>query len=234
MTLDLPPACPVCGGSEFCQAPVVWKELIGAWELSEEDVRLIDRQQGFRCISCGSNLRSMTVASAILREFDSPGSFREFVKKDQVAMRLSLIEFNEAGTLTPYLSQFRHYTFVRYPEVDMQAVPFSDEAFDIIVHSDTLEHIADPVRALRECRRLLSRTGWMFFTIPIVPTRLTRKRAGMPPSYHGSPGENAADHMVHTEYGADFFTDIVEAGFTRMALHTLGDLSSFCIVCRKA
>lgn len=225
--------CPVCGGREFRQTPVLWPELIDAWELTQDEVLLIDRQQGFCCASCGSNLRSMTIAAALLREFGSPMPLREFVARDPVVHQVRILEFNDAGNLTPYLSRCRQHMLVHYPEVDMQATAFPDEAFDIIVHSDTLEHVADPVMALKECRRLLSPQGKVLLTIPIVPTRLTRRRAGMGASYHGLPGQNTPDHLVHTEYGADFFRDMVEAGFLHITLHTLGDLASFCIVGHK-
>ncbi|MEE8385894.1 MAG: SAM-dependent methyltransferase, partial [Dehalococcoidia bacterium] len=97
-----------------------------------------------------------------------------------------------------------------------------------------LEHVRDPVLALRECRRVLSKAGRLFLTIPIVPSKLTRRRIRLPSSFHGTPGQNAPDYIVHTEYGADFFTDIVAAGFRQITLHTLGDVSSFCIVCSKS
>ena len=226
-------ACPICGGAEFSQRQILWKELIEVWGLSEKERQLVERQQGLCCDACGANLRSMTMAAAILREFGSRLLFQEFVRKDRAARRLSLIEINEAGDLTPYLSQFRHYTFARYPEVDIQALPFSDDLFDVIVHGDTLEHVRDPVLALRECERVLSKVGRLFFTIPIVPSKLTRRRTGLPSSFHGAPDQNAPDYVVHTEYGADFFTDIVAAGFRQITLHTLADISSFCIVCRK-
>ncbi len=81
---------------------------------------------------------------------------------------------------------------------------------------------------------MLSKVGILFFIIPIVPSKLTRRRTGLPSSFHGAPDQNAPDYVVHTEYGADFFTDIVAAGFRQITLHTLDDISSFCIVCRKS
>jgi SAM-dependent methyltransferase len=231
---SVPFGCPICGSAKFYQKEILWKELIEAWGLSEEERRLVDRQQGLCCGECGASLRSMTMAAAMLREFGSHRLFREFVTKDPVAERLSLIEINEAGDLTPYLSQFRHYTFARYPEVDIQALPFGDDLFDVIAHGDTLEHVPDPVLALRECRRVLSKAGRLFFTIPIVPSKLTRRRAGLASSFHGAPDQNAPDYVVCTEYGADFFTDVVAAGFRQITLHTLGDISSFCVVCGKS
>ena len=35
----------------------------------------------------------------------------------------------------------------------------------------------------------------------------------MPPSYHGAAEENYEDFKVQTEYGADFWCEIFNAGF---------------------
>ncbi len=227
-----PRRCPVCGGASFVERAVLWPALIAEWGLTPAEVRLVDLQQGLCCTTCRSNLRSMTLAAAMLREYGSNQTLADFVRSSEVAQSARLLAINQAGTLSPWLSGFRHYTFVQYPDADMQNLKIADDSFDIVVHSDTLEHIPDPVRGLHECRRVLRPGGKLFFTIPIVPTRLTRRRAGLPPSYHGAQA-NSREYLVCSEYGADFFVDLVAAGFTRIHLHTLADLSSFGVVCTK-
>ena len=49
---------------------------------------------------------------------------------------------------------------------DMQALPHADGAFDLVVHSDTLEHVPDPVRGLAECRRVLKPRGLLILETP--------------------------------------------------------------------
>jgi ubiquinone/menaquinone biosynthesis C-methylase UbiE len=98
-------------------------------------------------------------------------------------------------------------------------MPFESGTWDLIVHSDTIEHVDQPVAALRECRRLLHAGGRMCCTIPIVSGRLSRRRDGLVPSYHGS--ETDRIYRVVTEYGADFWVQLFDAGFTHLALDSL-------------
>ena len=67
-------------------------------------------------------------------------------------------------------------------------------------------------------------------TIPIVPTRLTRRCDGLPPSYHGNAQEHPADFRVCTEYGADFFLDLLLAGWTKISLFSLGTAASVAVI----
>jgi SAM-dependent methyltransferase len=98
---------------------------------------------------------------------------------------------------------------------------FEDSSVDVMIHSDTLEHVPNSRSALRECRRVLKPEGRLFYTVPIVVGRLTRTRRGLPASYHGKPDLPRADYMVQTEYGADFWCEIFEAGFQEVALTSL-------------
>src|SRR5262245_41122886 len=44
---------------------------------------------------------------------------------------------------------------------DAQTLPFAERTFDVLIASDILEHVADPVLALREWKRVLARDGRM-------------------------------------------------------------------------
>lgn len=220
--------CPCCGGAQFTQTPILWPELVEAWELSAEEAAYIDRQQGFACLTCGSNLRSMTLAAALLGSLGIEGTLREPLGSVD---HLRVLEINQAGSLTPFLSAWPKHTLVRYPEVDMQAMPFADGSFDIVVHSDTLEHVADPLLGLSEVRRVLGSPGFTCFTVPIVVARLTRSRHGLPASYHGS--DDGGQSLVHTEFGADVWTQVARAGFDECRLHCLEYPAGIAVVaCR--
>jgi len=206
--------CPVCGaraGRTF--APGLWPSLIEEWELSQDEASSIDRREGESCRACGVHLRSMALGSALLRAAGHLGPL-----EDWVAARpsLKILEINRAGDLTPWLARLPNHRLVQFPDVDLHSLPFADGQWDLVVHSDTLEHVEDPVKALMECRRVLIRDGCLCFTIPIVPGRLTRRRDGMSPSYHGS--EQDPLYRVVTEYGADFWASVLQAGFRELRM----------------
>lgn len=203
--------CPCCGAEESTGGPVLWRELIAEWQLAPHEVAYIDRQQGQCCSGCGANLRSRALAAAIMGCYGFPGTFGEFVTSEP-ARRLRVLEVNEACILARWLAELPGRVLATFPEVDMMALPYPDGAFDLVVHSDSLEHIPRPIRGLAECRRVLKPGGFCAFTVPIIVDRLTLAREGRPPSYHGT-GDNAADFLVHTEYGADAWTHVALAGF---------------------
>ncbi len=203
--------CTCCGYSQFQAGTVLWPELIAEWRIAPHEVDYINKQQAFACKKCGSNLRSMALARAILRSVGFSGTFQSWVDSP-AAGRLRVLEINGACHLTHFLGRLAGHTLASYPQVDMMALPFADRSFDLIVHSDTLEHVPRPVRGLSECRRVLKPGGLCAFTIPIIVDRLTASREGLPPSYHGSPA-NPGDCLVHTEYGADAWKHLVLAGF---------------------
>src|SRR5262249_28097788 len=84
----------------------------------------------------------------------------------------------------------------------------------------TLEHVPRPVEALAECRRVLRNGGVCAFTVPQIVGRLSIARAGLPSSYHGSSA-NPSDCLVHTEYGADAWKHVIQAGFDECRISVL-------------
>jgi SAM-dependent methyltransferase len=226
-------SCPVCGGNAYEQRPVLWNSLSTAWGLSPEEVRYIDQQQGHFCLTCQCNLRSRTLAGALLEQLGFNGTLEALCHRPRRTGKLRLLELNEAGGLSAWLRKLPRHTLASYPQVDMQHIPYADSSWDLILHSDVLEHIPDPLMALQECHRVLAPGGALIYTIPIVYGRLTRTRAALPPSYHGDASVSCPDWLVHTEYGADFWLQPMAVGFRKLALFSLTGPQSLAVICRK-
>jgi ubiquinone/menaquinone biosynthesis C-methylase UbiE len=113
---------------------------------------------------------------------------------------------------------------------DICSLTYPDASFDLVLSSDTLEHVPDFRLALRETRRVLRPGGRHVFTVPIVGSRPTTEPrahvAGdgsiehvLPPLYHGRGAglyrhlPVGQDLLTFTEFGSDLTDHMREAGF---------------------
>lgn len=220
--------CSVCGGTNFRDSAILWDALVTEWQLSLAERKYVDRQQGTCCLTCGSNLRSIALATAVLESLGRKLLFKDFAT-DESGAKLKILEINEAGNLSSWLRQFPGHVMAAYPEVDMHNMPYASGHFDLVVHSDTLEHVANPLHALHECRRVLAPGGVLCYTIPVIVGRLTRSREGLPKSYHGNPADARDDYAVQTEYGCDMWTELLNAGFDSVRIHAVNFPSALAL-----
>jgi SAM-dependent methyltransferase len=113
---------------------------------------------------------------------------------------------------------------------DICRLTYPDASLDLVLTSDTLEHVPDYPMAFRECRRVLRPGGHLVFTVPMVPLReRTERRATVdgdgrivhhrPPVYHGRGSGPLAhirrpgnDLLAFTEFGADVVGELARAG----------------------
>ena len=210
--------CSICGGAAFTRRRVLWPELVADWQLSQDEVDYVDDQQGCSCDACGANLRAVALGKAVQGALGTEEPVKDIVKRARFR-DVRILDLNGAPALSPALADLPNYVRGDYPEVDMHQLPFKEATFDIVLHSDTLEHVAHPVRALEECRRILAPKGRLCFTIPIIVGRLSRSREGLPPSYHGNPSVSEQDLLVRTEFGADAWCYVMRAGFTHLTIN---------------
>jgi SAM-dependent methyltransferase len=116
---------------------------------------------------------------------------------------------------------------------DVEQLSFEDASLDFIVSNDVFEHVADPVRAFRECARVLKPGGVMFATFPFfsdMGSSRTRARLGsdgveylLPAEYHGDP-TSSSGALVFTDFGGDIFGMFFEAGFSSVRVDVFNDL----------
>ncbi len=209
-------ACPICGGAQFSERRILWPALIAEWELAAAEIDYIDLQQGRWCNKCGASLRIQALAAAV-------GAIPPLTR---------ILELNGVGAFSTVLSRLPGYVRADYPAVDMRALPYADGAFDLVLHSDTLEHVDGVAAALRECRRVLAAGGRLCFTAPVIVGRMSRSRAGLPKSYHGFAGQENDDLVVHTEFGADTWCAVMEAGFTSVTINAI-DYPAGLAICAR-
>lgn len=214
--------------------PVMWQGLGDEWGLSTEEYLYIDRQQGEACARCRANLRTQALALGILRVSGHPGPFTRFARSIRGRL-LRILEINEAGSLTGFFPRRSRHELRTYPEVDMmEMTSIPDASYDLVIHSDTLEHVPDPVRGLRECLRILKPGAACVFTVPIVVGRVGRRRDGLPVSHHGSEASRREDMVVVTEYGADAWRQVLDAGFAECRIVAVAPPCAHALIGIKA
>lgn len=110
----------------------------------------------------------------------------------------------------------------RLPRVmlDVTAVPFTDEAFDVVYCSHVLEHVDDDRLAMRELRRVVKSDGWAILLVPITaPETIEDPSVTDPRARLRLFGQE--DHV--RRYGPDYVDRLRAAGFM-VTVTTVADL----------
>jgi SAM-dependent methyltransferase len=246
--------CGVCGFvGEPSHQPALWPELVAEWELSPEWADWFDRREGSQCVRCGASLRVSQMAEALVDAVNAQVGTRatrlDHLFDAPAARALSVAELNSAGNLHRFLARCPKLCYSEFgstsPEVpseDLNQLSYGDAAFDLVVTSDTLEHVPEIDRALREIRRVLKPGGIHVFSVPVVWDRPTRRRAVMhdgvvthllPPSYHGRPTEGRSDYLVFHEFGADFVERCQAAGYETRLLKNAANPALVTFIARR-
>jgi SAM-dependent methyltransferase len=183
------------------------------WGLSSTLTDLFNRREGSICPHCGVNLRGQGLAEAILASkygFDET-SLKAWVRAAN-AERLAVCEINQCHELHHTLTGLQNLTYAEYgtsTQQNIEKMTYEDNSFDLLLHSETLEHVNDSAAAADECRRVIKPSGLVLFTVPVIWSRATRRRADaegdaiehlLEPSYHG---RQDAGYLVVYEYGRD-------------------------------
>jgi SAM-dependent methyltransferase len=178
------------------------------------------------------------------------GETLEKILQDPKVRRLEIAEINGAGTLHSFLHECPNLKYSEYgskdngvPSEDLLNLSYRDAMFDLVITSETLEHVPDVDLALSEIHRVLKKNGAHVFTVPIVLDQAsTRQRAQIfngklihhcPPSYHGGAGTNQSDFLVFYEFGADFVDRCRKTGFRVEVIQDKKNPSLVGLIARK-
>lgn len=229
MKISASQMCSVCGykGKGFKLARVINKELADAWKIDENLRAKFDARESSFCPQCENSARTRGLASAILSAYPlgDVKNLEEWVlEANKKGLRVA--EINSCGKLHFTLSFLDHLSYSEYvsknnwktrikhwlkkiSNQDFSRLGYFDSSFDLVLHSEVIEHVNDPDLALSECRRVLKKDGVCLFTVPLILSRFTKRKATIvdgqvqnldTPSFHGS-GEN--DNLVFWEFGHD-------------------------------
>lgn len=228
-------------------------------QFEPEDAALVlhayRRRESLLCAWCNSSLRVRCLAAAAVALFGGPGmSFAQLLERPSFR-RLDVAEMNPIGS-----ADSLHRMLLRLPKLayssysgraglgqivggvrneDLCNLTYPDGSFDLLLSSDTLEHVPDVDRAIAETLRVLRPGGVHLFTVPLVATRPgSLRRAVMrdeqvehelPPRYHGR-GSGAFrflpagdDLLTFSEFGGDLAGRLEKAGFEVEVLQPLGE-----------
>lgn len=245
--LDCCERCNVCGSD----ARFVFNRWVIPDDVAEAfggaDVALaFRRRESLFCPTCGVSHRIRRIASVLLDHYaDEATTFAELVREPGFRS-LRIAEINSIGStrsMHAFLSQLPGLVYSEYlgkerlGEViggvrneDLLGLTYADESFDLILTSDTLEHVPDIGRCLAETQRILRPGGRHVLTVPVTmwrgrsAQRATLDEAGVvhhlqPPIYHGRGGgpfrliPARGDYLAFTDIGADFSDVFARAGF---------------------
>lgn len=233
--------CSVCGrwALMVLRRRVIPRRLIELWGLNAAQAEALARKESLDCCWCGAKLRGRRLATVLVglyprQDGPPPRSLREWTRIPE-ARALAIAEINAIDGVRHELralpgfqaSEFRPgdapgaiVDGVRCE--DLTRLSYADASFDVVLTSETLEHVPDLAAALREIRRVLKPTGVHVFTIPVNPSvdtthaRAVVRENGSAESLRGPlihhPGGDVG-YLVFTEFGRDVESVLRDAGF---------------------
>jgi 2-polyprenyl-3-methyl-5-hydroxy-6-metoxy-1,4-benzoquinol methylase len=231
--------CQLCGQNSTFRfdSSMITAELREVWQLSDDLVDAFNRKESMFCEHCGSSLRIRRLCKVLIEtvSITTGKSYPCFAAllADQDFQRLRIAEINACEALHSFLGGLPNLYYSEYrldaepgtvqQEVrneDLQQLTYPDDYFDIILTSETIEHVPDPDKAWSEIYRTLKRGGHHIFTIPVIPSQTTTIRRAkhinggreclLPPAYHGSWGEDGM--FVYTDFGMDVVDKLNKMG----------------------
>jgi SAM-dependent methyltransferase len=252
--------CDVCGRLALMlyRRRVVPPRLEELWGLSPRLAKALARKESSHCSRCGAQLRSRRLARVVVDLVGKAPRGQSLAAwvSDPANRALRIAEINRIEGVHDQIVGMPNLAysdfvpgaapgeFVRgVRSEDLTRLTYPDASFDLVLSSESLEHVPDLHAALREIWRVLVPGGWHIFTLPLlpgVPKTFARARVRedgtiehqATPIRH--PGGDVG-YPVFTEFGADLPEILQAEGFVtdvRFGPTTEDDLAQV-YVCRK-
>jgi SAM-dependent methyltransferase len=233
--------CSVCGRFRPMRyrRRIIPPRLSELWGLTPELADALVRKESSDCAHCGARLRCRRIASVLLELYPvgtppAPAESLAAWAAHPETQSLRIAEINRIDGIHEVLAQHPNFASSDYfPNVDpgvfvngtrsedLTRLTYPDDSFDLVLTSESLEHVPDLNEALREIGRVLVRGGRHIFTIPMLPdvpttfARCTQEADGSI-THHAPrichPGGDWG-YPVFTEFGADLPDLLSSAGF---------------------
>ena len=182
---DINEKCFSCGAISrmYFNPWVINKRTLSDWGNSDTAHEYLVRESSF-CSGCGASFRVRRISEVLLQRMckRNHGFLNECLHSAEFN-NLSILQLNEIGgagslqetlgkahnvTTTFYNTKYRFGEVINgYSNQDMSNLTFEDESFDLVLHSEVLEHVPDFRRAHSESIRVLKSGGELIFTVPV-------------------------------------------------------------------
>lgn len=231
--------CAVCGKVRpmLYYRRIIPDRLVQLGGLSRRQAVALAHKESDFCASCGAKLRARRIGSVLLELYPAEGSRAASLRdwaRDPSIQRLRIAEINGVDGLHEALRDLPNFAPSDYlpgerpgavvggvRNEDLGRLTYPDASLDLIITSETLEHVPDLEAALSEIRRVLAPGGRHVFTAPVAPCApKTFPRARLrddgqiehltQPIHHPA-GDSG--YLVFTELGRDFPEILRAAGF---------------------
>ena len=251
--------CEVCGRSAlFLEVErAIPAELARRWGLTPRTRASLVAKETRYCSRCRAPLRGRRLATVMMELIPVPGvsCLKEWVEVPEIRS-LAVAEINFVDGMHEVLRRLPHLAYSEYREgaepgsthdgrrhEDITRLTYADASFDMVVTSETLEHVPDVAKAIAETYRVLKPGGVHVLTVPLLPgVARTFPRSRL---RDGGTVEHLATPICHpggdrgwpvfTEFGADLPQILAAPGFDveeRFGPNSEDDIGQV-YVCRK-
>ena len=222
---DMPGFCWVCNSkSEF--------GVDSKYHKGTPEKIVINWKERLVCKSCGLNNRKRS-SIHIFNDFFKPSLNSSIFLAEQMSPIYKWFRKKFKNTIgSEYLGESVNTGSLNKQGIrneDLTNLTFNDKTFDYVIALDVFEHIPNYTEALNECRRVLRKDGYLFFTVPFfrdeqdnivraIIDKNNKIKHFLPPDFHGNP-MSPNGSLCYTNFGWNLLSNLREVGFRDCKAH---------------